>query len=569
MKRKLNTIVWIAMAIVLVLAGCTSNSGNNAASSSSAASPVTSPAKSEAPESPGVITNNGVELTPPGTFPITKEKVTLKVFVASDPNIEDLKTNLMTQEYEDMTNVHIEWIEVSSADVEQRKNLLLSTNQDLPDIFLGANISPPQQAQYGSQGVLLPLNDVLARQSVHINAMFEKEDNLRESITAPDGNIYSLPSVVKNYQGIFAQKLWINKTWLEKLKLDMPTTTEEYYNVLKAFKTQDPNGNNKADEIPLTGAHNGARTEIYGYFMNAFIQFQSFNEGPFILKDGKVSIAVDQPEYREGLRYLRKLHDEGLLDPGAITQDSAQLKQLAANKDAQLLGSVTAQAMTGFMVGGSPMMKDFTSVPPLKGPGGVQTTGYFPFNQNIGKFAIASSSKYPDVALRWIDWFFSQDGLMRSVYGRKDIEWRDATPDEKGFDGTQGNFFRIFAFGKTQNVHWNSIIPRYSPLEFTNKTVANPEDQATILYNETAEKYAPYQPKEVMPPVFMTAEESEEYLAIHASMKEYMVQSAARFVIGDLDIDKDWDSYLEQLNKIGLKRYIELNQQAYDRGYKK
>ena len=48
-------------------------------------------------------------------------------------------------------------------------------------------------------------------------------------------------------------KIWINQTWLDNLGLDVPTTTEELYTVLKAFKENDPNGNGIQDEYPLVG----------------------------------------------------------------------------------------------------------------------------------------------------------------------------------------------------------------------------------------------------------------------------------------------------------------------------
>ena len=72
-------------------------------------------------------------------------------------------------------------------------------------------------------------------------------------------------------------KLWFNYDWLEKLGLEEPQTTEELYEVLKAFKTQDPNGNGKANEIPLTGSIEWSCALEY-YLMNSLsIQMQHFH----------------------------------------------------------------------------------------------------------------------------------------------------------------------------------------------------------------------------------------------------------------------------------------------------
>jgi putative aldouronate transport system substrate-binding protein len=542
LKKKLALATSFTLCAVAILGGCTQS--------------PTEVKKKESSSAPAL-----------GAFPLEKP-ITLKVFLPSDPSIEDLKTNELTKEYEAKTNVHIEWIEVSSKDMEQKRNLLLATNSDMPDIFLNTKISNAQQVQFGSQGVLLPLNDLIEKYGVNIKKVFDYKPLIKKMVTAPDGNIYALPSVEETFHTSLGQKLWINQAWLTKLGLKMPQTTDEFYEVLKAFKEKDPNGNGKADEIPLTGAINGYNTNVYSFIMNAFIQNQGFDEGPFILDNGKVSVAFDKPQWQEGLKYLNKLFKEGLLDRGAISQDGIQLKQLAASKDV-LLGSVSAGAMTGFLAADSPRMKEYTSVPPLKGPQGVQTTGYYPNQLTPGKFAISSSSKYPDIALRWVDWFYSQEGTLRSNAGREGIEWRRGKPEEIGLNGKPALFFRMLKFGKTQNVHWNKNVPILYTEILRNGSVVEPTDQETILYNETKTKYEPYKPKEVLPPLFMTSEESEEYLGIDFSIRDYILQSTAKFVVGDMNVDKDWPVYLQQLDKIGLKKYVALTQGAYDRSYKK
>ena len=96
--------------------------------------------------------------------------------------------------------------------------------------------------------------------------------------------------------------MWINKTWLENLGLEMPTTTEEFENVLKAFKDQDPNGNGVADETPLSGSITGWNTGVENPLLCAFL----YNDGSSSsyrvnLEDGKVSFAPSMDKFKEGL----------------------------------------------------------------------------------------------------------------------------------------------------------------------------------------------------------------------------------------------------------------------------
>ena len=72
------------------------------------------------------------------------------------------------------------------------------------------------------------------------------------SVMNPDGTIYTLPQVNSGAELRVARKLFINKKWLENVNMEVPTTTEELYQLLKAFKEQDANGNGDPnDEIPL------------------------------------------------------------------------------------------------------------------------------------------------------------------------------------------------------------------------------------------------------------------------------------------------------------------------------
>ena len=157
--------------------------------------------------------------------------------------------------------------------------------------------------------------------------------------TAPDGNIYGLTGLNECFHCSYPNKMWMNTKWLEQLGLSEPTTTEEFKEVLKAFKTKDPNGNGKADEVPLSGSIENFGVHIIPYLMNGFIYDD--DRTYLIAKDGRVDTVANKPEWKEGLAYIKSLYDEGLIDPGAFTQNVGPLK-IGDNADAQLLGAGAA-----------------------------------------------------------------------------------------------------------------------------------------------------------------------------------------------------------------------------------
>src|SRR5699024_5514757 len=108
--------------------------------------------------------------------------------------------------------------------------------------------------KYVNQEVIVPLNDLIEEYAPNIKKAMEEYPRFKKMSTAPDGKIYGIPQLNDCYHCSYPAKYWINTKWLKDLDMEMPKTTEDFKKVLEAFKTQDPNGNDKADEVPLSGA---------------------------------------------------------------------------------------------------------------------------------------------------------------------------------------------------------------------------------------------------------------------------------------------------------------------------
>ena len=117
--------------------------------------------------------------------------------------------------------------------------------------------------------------------------------------------------------------LFINKKWLDKLGLEMPTTTDEFYQVLKAFKNGDPNGNGKADEIPFSFLGNYANVDINSLFGSWGVIDRPEH---VMIKDGEVLFTPAEDGYKQGLVFFRKLYAEGLIDGEAFTHNMQQYR---------------------------------------------------------------------------------------------------------------------------------------------------------------------------------------------------------------------------------------------------
>ncbi|CAG7638183.1 ABC transporter substrate-binding protein [Paenibacillus allorhizosphaerae] len=557
MRRGLVSGLCLTVSAAIMLSGCTDTKSKDGGDKSSEAS--------------------SAKVTPAGQFPITNEKTTLKVLVKSPPFVENFATNELTKYLEEKTNVHIEWEVADEKAAAEKLNLVLGSG-DYPDVIMGFGVSNTQQLIYGNQGVFLPLNKLIEQYGTETKKMFEAAPYAKDMITAPDGNIYALPQINECFHCTYSQKAWIYKPWLDKLGLKMPTTTDEFYEVLKAFKTRDPNGNNKADEIPLVGAAVGPAVGIDQFLMNAFTLNPVEGSAPqpekrLYLNNGKVTVPFNKPEWKEGLQYLRKLYAEGLISPQSFTQDRNQARQMGENPDNVIAGVVVAQHNGVFteFYGKSGRWLDYVTVPPLKGPKGVQVT---PYRASVGggQYLITKASKYPEAAFRLADLMYTQEWALRMEIGRPDKEWKWADKSEVGINGKPAIWKRLANLPPVQNVTWSQTGPSLRTNDFRLGLVADPNNpQEIILYNETKKNYEPYKqdPATFLPQLFFTNDQAAELADLEKTITDHVKEMIARFVTGDANLDKDWDSYLKNLDNMNLKRYLEIYQAAYDAKNKK
>jgi len=502
--------------------------------------------------------------------------------VPTQGNVIDFETNDFTKYYEDLTNIHIDWLVIPSGERETKVNLALAS-KDLPDIFTSCKISLSQQMVYGQSGAFLPLNDYIDKYSSILKEGFNKIVGLKEAITLPDGNIYALPYVDDNPHTSAQQKMWINKEWLEALNLKLPTTTEEFYEVLKAFKERDPNGNGKPDEIPLTACVSSSgldNSSIIGFIMDSFV-FNDLNNNQLYVDNGVIKASYVQDGYREGLRYLNRLYKEGLIAPTALTQSSDELKAQGENGGDVILGAFPGLVPTAVNIGQGGRWTKYVAVEPLTGPDGTKQTIVNPYaGMDFTRTVITTACKYPAAAFRWVAEQYDKDMNQRALFGVEGVNWRWAEKGEVSRDGQQADvviFIDGVSWTDQQNYCWRSIGVRLEKSSFPENMYKQglQGDINTniefLLYKETIEKYVPYgaPASMVLPPLVFDEVQSATIGDYQTVIKSYVNEMTVRFINGDISLDTGWDSYVKELYNKGLDKYLEVYQKAYDQKYKR
>jgi len=500
--------------------------------------------------------------------------------VARPAHVADLDANFVTEWYEEYTNVRVKYIQLPESNARELANLQIATG-DYADIVMSAGMGVTGEARYADQGIFIPIDELIAQQGYWYHKAEERTPGITKIITQSDGRIYGLPIINQAFHFFFPMKAWINSEWLDKLGISMPQTTDEFYRMLKAFATMDPNGNGIADEIPMMGHKDWDFSAPYGFLLNSFVYF---DPATFLAMDnGKVKFVADTEDFRDGLRFIAKLVDEGLLNKISFTQTSDQAKVIGTNLAAPLVGVFTDFVWWN-VVGQRTDMPDsradkYVGLSPLQGPKGVR---YSPqvFNGISQAVAhITDKAKDPVLAFRWLDALYGEEATLNFHMGLKGVMRDDPDPGSLGINGKPALWKKLqYPYDTTvgnPNVADNNFLGnRYSDLRLGEQADwDNPNtqfEQEPKLYMETLTKFYPFGPTdaEMFPlNVNHTLDETNELSRLASQIRTYVHENIVAFATGNKNLDRDWDAYVREFRQLGLSRLLEIRQTAYDRQY--
>ena len=307
MKQKRLTAVMMAM-VMAILAGCGGNStsGEKASATTGAAVGESSMPAADAVNKTG--------------YPIMNADYTFKIVypVATTDKIGSWENKDFVKKIADETGLQIEWVGVPESSYNDQVAIMIAAG-DLPDAFIG---QIPNFAQF--LDAFTKLNDMIEDYAPSVSDFYERYPNIRMASLFPDGSMYGLP--MAQMDGYVANKsLAINQKWLEQVGMEMPETADELFDVLMAFKTQDPNGNGQADETPFSFY----KDRKFDILKSAF-GFAGYDEKdyafPFLsVEDGKVDFYPVSENYHQYLQYLNKLYSNGLLDANGFIQEEVDM----------------------------------------------------------------------------------------------------------------------------------------------------------------------------------------------------------------------------------------------------
>ena len=486
-------------------------------------------------------------------LPIVSDTLTLTFGGTKSALAPDFSDMELVQQWEADTNIAITWENLPEQVYAEKKNLFLASG-DLPDVLYNTGLSDAEVVKYGTNGTLIPLEDLIAEHAPTLSAILEERPDIRAAITASDGHIYTLPSVEELSILQYPNFLFINKTWLDALGLPVPSTIEEYRDALEAFKTQDPNGNGLADEIPLS-----FRTDSFcanPHDLIAALGGQAENNDHRIVQDDEVIFTANTDGYRAGVEGLAQWYADGLIDPESFSQDD--VAYLAKGKaGTEVLGSFFWWELKEMV--GDERVDDYVMLGILEGTDGERLASVAN-NQEIsrGAMAITSSNAYPAATMRWADRLFDPVMSAQVAWGPIGVTLEE---------NAEGLLVQIpAAEGVSEGERRQKVAPggpRITTAEDF-ETVVAPEPRAKERQDLVKEFYAPFQANEAYPPVMLSIDELDKVSFAETDIKTLVKEQFASWILNGT-VGTEWDAYVSQLESLGVDEVTATYQQAYDR----
>ncbi|MBQ6805388.1 MAG: hypothetical protein IJP04_12090 [Clostridia bacterium] len=514
-----------------------------------------------------------VEVSAPGVYPITNEKVTLNVWSGQLATFEDFETSEQNVWFEEFSGVDVVWTAANSSEKTEKFNLSIAS-PDRADVYL-ESISNDEVMLYAEDGVIIPLEDLIDEHTVYIKKLLDENPAVREQLTAPDGHIYQLVNFMYLAQEA-VPKMWVYKPYLEAYTAatgkGKPVTTAEFKDMLIYFRDNDMNGNGKADEIPLTGTYHygtDGQDPIY-WLANCFVDVTAGIETYYMPNgEGGFNFVANTDEFRAALKYANELFDEKLLVEDTYVQDLFQFRLLTSVPKDSLTVCVAAapypyRLLTYNADPSYTQWTDWEVIEPLQRPDGTQhIAGRREFNVGARTF-ITSNCENPEVAIKWLDYWYSDEGRAWSnFYGQEGKHWEWA--DVPSFGGSDKSVKSLVEWGTTQNVYWaqgwgpNTYRTR---ADYDAKAAADTATDNQLMACLACDAYAPYVTYSTVPQIVWCEDQDliDERTDLKTQLDPLVTEYVTNFIMGKLDVNDDavWEAYKADLESKGLSRLVEV-----------
>lgn len=391
--RKAATAALAACLTLSILAACSSGKKDPAASTAPSAGSTSTSAQASKE---------------------SKKEISISIFDRGEVATEEgsYESNRWTKWINENAPVKVKWVPVPRNEAQTKLNTLIASGA-APDLIWEYDRN--YIAQLVNQGAIQPIDQYLEKYSTSYKNYLKDHPELNSYLTF-DGKMYAVASV-RGIESVANHGMWIRQDWLDKLGLKTPTTVEELVAVAKKFKDSDPDGNGKADTVPIVFNNNGVPI-MRALFMAS--------ESQWFLNGDKLEYGRVTDRFTDSLAFQKQLFDDGLIDKEYITDKNFQraMQLWTTGKAGIMLGGATNMENQFMDLKKNVPTAHMTALEPVStkyGKNGLYQEAapgiMVAFNSNLKEDKI-------EAAFKFLDWMIDT-GWKPLKYGEENVHYKN------------------------------------------------------------------------------------------------------------------------------------------------
>lgn len=574
-KSRLLALLFAVMIVASIMSGCTGSSTPTPPTTTTTAPQTDTTTTAPASSTPEATDPTAAYMNPTG-LPIALQSTTFTIFTVKDPSIPDWDQMSIWKWMCDQTNVNFVQNSAPDGDSYLEQLNLKIAGGDYPDIIMSCgSFDWLAEEKLIKSGVLVDLTDVSQKWMPNMMDFFASRPDVKADAYASDGKLWTLPmyysSTGGNPQLVYMDNYWIGATG----RTDVPTSVEDLYTWLGQIRNvMDTNG--KDSKMYPVGTACGATTgtsSFTGMVNQGFQGVLTNYDSPICFPDNKtLAFNFNLPGYKESIQWLRDAYVNKYINPDCFTLDGPTFSANEFDYDYAIVSS-------------SPSRFDIAK---FRGDG---VAAFYPLTSKFNSksfcayengflhtmAAFTDKCKQPEIALRFFDLLYNSNvnaienpdeiTSMTPFLGRYGINWKlsddkkfwlwippEGFADPAAFNFPDADKLWFPGWGTTPGVE-----------------IYTPMAKGSQLYEwkqaATAKYVYPYCSTDTQLPANMrlSPAEVEKVNTAYTDLCTYLGTSFAKFVTGDMDLTKDWDSFMTTVKTYDLDTISSVYQAAYDR----
>ncbi|MFQ9509388.1 MAG: extracellular solute-binding protein [Lachnospiraceae bacterium] len=553
MNKKVISLLLSMVTVASMLGGCGNKKSNTQPSKTSSETQSTE-ANTATSKAPSSSQSAEIEKWP--------ENVTLKWYIVAEKEPEYVQTLWNEMEsikaIEEATNINIEFEVITNYD----SYLPMMTSATYPDIITAKNMMkyPGRLPAMFKDGISIQLDELIDKYMPNLKNILEEHPQMANDLKLDSGEYtyFSRLFDLENEEDRVSQTvdgLVIRKDWLDAVGKDVPTTMDEWYEVLKAFKTQDPNGNGIQDEEPLSLGSSG-----WKYFLCAY----GIGKDATVQEDGTVIYGMGSEYYKGFLEEMNKWYSEGLIynmfDGTSLEiQEERVINNLAGawkgraeqlNEDDSYLSKLKEKVPNA----------EFVAAPWPKTADGTHYNYFSLASFSRDTTVITSNCKNPEAAAFLIDYLYSEEGSKLLNWGIEgesyevvngEMKIKEEMFEEVDYNGTKIQRLKLYI---DPQIMFLPSFGQYS--KFILSTKSDAFINACTIWSKGEDLTMPY-------PIMLSPEQDDKVNEATEGMIDYINTMRQKYVLGEEPFSS-FDTYLDQVDLLGLPVLEEVWQESYD-----